>query len=636
MIIGTAGHIDHGKTSLVKALTGIDTDRLPEEKARGITIELGFAHLTLGDGTVAGVVDVPGHERFVKAMAAGAGGVDLALFVIAADEGVMPQTREHLDICELLGVKAGVIAVTKADLLGELGPDWLGLLEADVRALAAGTFLEGAPMVSCSAKTGEGLKELVAALTEKAARLLRRPSEGPAFLPIDRAFTVKGFGTIVTGTLLSGKLALEEQVSLLPGLDGPLRVRGLQVHGQSRERVEAGQRVAVNVAGVETEAIWRGMALTRFEELFPTRMLDVELELLPAVESPLPKRSKLLLHLGTAQTEATVALLDADKLEGGQRAFAQLRLASPVAALSGQRFILRGSKAIAGRGATLAGGKVLMVDPPKRRKGASMLLKPLSEADDISRIGWLIRQSGYAGLTPKELFARSGLSEKALKGALELLGARGAVLLVDKEKRRYLPREVFSAIAQRALAALEAFHAQKPMKEGMGKEELRQRLGVSERVFARLLSHLIESGKAESFGEHVRLKGRGRALTESDASVRQKLVEELESAGLAPPTVNELSQRVKLAPERVVELLKVAVTEGLLVKVTDELYFPRAAVDALKEKLVAHLKEHREISTQAFKEMVGQTRKFVIPLSEFFDREKVTLRVGDKRVLRRA
>ena len=637
MIVGTAGHIDHGKTSLVKALTGIDTDRLQEEKRRGITIELGFAHLQLPDGTVAGVVDVPGHERFVKAMVAGAGGVDLAVLVVAADEGVMPQTREHLDICRLLGVKGGVIAVTKSDLLPELGAEWMELLEADLRSLTTGTFLEEAAIVPCSAKTSQGLEDLKRAIAAVARSLPSRPSEGPVYLPVDRAFTVKGFGTVITGTLLSGHLALEEAVSLLPGLPGPLRVRGLQVHGQTVEKAAAGQRLAINVAGVEADAVSRGMALVRHDELPESRMLDVELTLLPAAEDPLPARRKLLLHLGTAQVEATVALLDRESLEPGRTCFAQLRLAAPLAALPDQRFILRGARALAGRGATLAGGRVLAVSTARRRKGASEVLAPLVDAEADARVAWLLEQSGYRGLTARELFARSGAAQKQVTRALELLSTRGQAILLDKERRLYLSGAVFHKLRERALSLVEDFHAREPLKEGLPKEELRRRLSqeLDPKLLARLLPALEGEGKVEVHGDVVRVRGKGRALTKSDEGDRARVVEELARAGLAPPRVEEMAQGLHLPGARVTELLKTASAEGLVVKVADDMYFDRRALDGLKEKLVGHLREHKEITTQAFKEMVGQTRKWVIPLSEYFDREKVTLRVGEKRVLRK-
>jgi selenocysteine-specific elongation factor len=637
VIIGTAGHVDHGKTSLVKALTGVDTDRLQEEKRRGITLELGFASLTLPDGAKAGVVDVPGHERFVKAMASGAGGVDLAILVVAADEGVMPQTREHLDICRLLGVQKGVVALTKADLLEELGAEWRALVEADLRALVDGTFLEGAPVVAVSARTGEGLTTLLTELGRAAKGLGRRPLEGPAFLPVDRAFSIKGFGTVVTGTLLSGQLAAEEGVSLLPGLPGPFRIRGLQVHGGPVGTAQAGLRTAVNLAGVEADAVQRGMVLTRFEELPQTRMLDVALSLLPAAEKALPRRSKLLLHLGTAQVECTVALLDLPSLQPGETGMAQLRLGAPLAALPDQRFILRGSRALPGRGATLAGGRVLAIDPPKRRKGAAQLLAPLLGGDLEARVGWLLRQAGYHGLTAKALFARSASSQKAVLRALDLLSSRGQVLLVDKEARRYLSAEVFEGMVARALALLAAFHAREPMREGLSREELKQRVSaeLDPKIHARLVQTLVERNKAELEKDLLRLPGRGRILTVSEEGSRVKLLAALAKAGLSPPRVDELAQTLSLPQPKLLELLKVCAAERALVKVSDALYFDRRAVEGLKERLVAHLQASNEITTQAFKELVGQSRKFVIPLSEYFDREKVTLRVGEKRVLRR-
>ena len=636
MIIGTAGHVDHGKTSLVKALTGIDTDRLKEEKRRGITLELGFAHLALDDGTIAGVVDVPGHERFVKAMVAGAGGVDLALLVVAADEGVMPQTREHLDICRLLGVRAGVVALTKSDLLTELGAEWLELVTADLKTLTRGTFLEQAHVVPCSVRTGAGLTALKTALTTAAASVAARPSEGPLFLPSDRAFTIKGFGTVVTGTLLSGQLTLEDEVSFLPGLPGPFRVRGLQRHGKKVARALAGERVAVNVAGIEAEKVSRGLALTRVDELPQTRMLDVELELLSAVDQPLPRRSKLLLHLGTAQVEVTVALLEGSSLRPGESTVAQLRTASPVVALPDQRFILRGPRVLPGRGSTLAGGRVLTLTPPRRRKGSALALRPLLGAEPEARVPWLLRQVGYAGLTEAELFARAGLGPKPLQRVLELLSTRGAALLIDRERRLYLSTDVFEGMRLRALATLEAFHQREPMKEGLGLEELRRRLGLtSERTFARLLLALTTDKKVELLADKVRLPGRGRLLSLDEEATRAKAVAELGAAGLGPPAVNELALRLALPPARLLELLKVSLAQGAVVKVSDELYFESRALLGLKAKLVAHLEAHQALTTPEFKELVGQSRKYVIPLAEYFDREKVTLRVGEKRQLRR-
>jgi selenocysteine-specific elongation factor len=637
VIVGTAGHVDHGKTSLVKALTGTDTDRLPEEKRRGITLELGFAHLRLPDGTVAGVVDVPGHERFVKAMAAGAGGVDVALLVVAADEGVMPQTREHLDICQLLGVRAAVVALTKADLLSGLGSDWRMLLEADLSTLLAGTAFEQAEVVEVSARSGQGLPALVAALGRAAAALPARPVDGPLFLPVDRAFSLKGFGTVVTGTLLSGALAPEEPLALLPGLPGPFRARTVQVHGVPVPRAVAGQRTAVNLPAVAASEVRRGMVLTRAGELPETRTLDVELTLLPAAEAPLPRRRTLLLHLGTAQVEAHVRLVDVDALQPGETALAQLRLSAPLAALPGQRFILRGPRPLPGRGATVAGGRVLTLLAPRRRRGAGGQLEPMRTGDGEARVRWLLRQAGYRGLTAAELFVRASLSQKVLTRTLEVLSSRGDVLLVDRERRLHVSAEVFQGLLARALAVLQAFHEREPLKDALGREELRQRLSpaLEPRLAARVAQTLVERGQAELVPpDGLRLRGRGRSLTLDEEAARAKAVAALASAGLAPPTVAELGQQLGFPPQRISTLLEGPVRDGAVVKVADELYFHSAALAELRTRLLAYLAEHREITTQAFKQLVGQSRKFVIPLSEYFDREKVTLRVGERRVAR--
>ena len=634
MILGTAGHVDHGKTSLVKALTGIDTDRLPEEKRRGITLELGFAHLALPGGRALGVVDVPGHERFVRAMAAGAGGVDLALLVVAADEGVMPQTREHVDICGLLGVKAGVLVVTKADLLPGLGDGWLELLTQDLRALTGGTFLEDAAVVPVSARTGEGLDALKAEVARLADQVAPRPADGPLFLPLDRAFTLKGFGTVVTGTLLSGQVAADDALALLPGLEGPWRVRGLQVHGRPVERALAGDRVAVNLAGLEASAVSRGMAAVRAGELRAPRVLDVELQLLPSVPKALPRRSRLQLSIGTAHASAQVRLLDADALRPGERAFAQLRLDQPVPALPWQRFILRGSKALEGRGHTLAGGRVLTLDPPRRRKGAAALLRPFAEGDTAARVAWQLRQRGYAGATERALQADLAVGPKELRPLLEQAAARGQALLVDKDARRFVSAEVVAALSARLLSALEAFHAGAPEADGAPREELRQRLGVpDERLFQRLVAGLVDGRKVEVAGELLRLAGRSRRLDARGQGDRDRVLGALAKAGLEPPLQAELARQVGVDEARLQELLKAAARDGAVVH-AGELWFDAAAVKGLEAKLVALLEERRELTTQQFKELTGLSRKFVIPLAEYFDREKVTLRVGEKRVLR--
>ena len=642
VVIGTAGHIDHGKTALVRALTGIDTDRLSEEKRRGITIELGFAHLALPDGTVAGVVDVPGHEKFVKSMAAGAGGVDLVLLVVAADEGVMPQTREHLDICRLLGVPRGLVAVTKSDLLPGLGADWLPLLEQEIRAATAGTFLEDAPIVAVSAATGEGLDQLREALAAAVAEVPERPTDGPLMLPIDRAFSLKGFGTVVTGTLLSGQLAEGETVALCPpspGID-PLRTRTVQIHGLHAPRALAGQRTAVNLPGIEPAAIHRGQALVRAGEITAARILDAEVTLLAAAGRPLPARSRLLLHVGTAQVPAVVALLDRDELAPGATALVQIRLGEPAATLPGQRFILRGTASLEGRGRTLAGGRVLATGGARRRRGrpeSMAQLARLAHGDADARTLAVLELAGPAGLATEPLAGATGLGAKVMQGALERLSTNGEALLFDRDRRAWVAGPVVRGLEARLLAAVDAFHAAQPLAAGIGRETLRAALPpvVDPRLFQRLLARLAERAELVAEGDHVRRRGHAAATgSGAGATLKDAVAHALAAGGLTPPWTADLPALVKGSAADVAAVLKLLAAEGRAVRTSPELYFDAGAVAALQARLVAFLRERREITTQEFKELVGGSRKYVIPLAEYFDRERVTLRVGERRVLR--
>jgi selenocysteine-specific elongation factor len=641
VVLGTAGHIDHGKTALVRALTGIDTDRLREEKRRGITIELGFAHLALPDGTVAGVVDVPGHERFVRAMAAGAGGIDLVVLVVAADEGVMPQTREHLDICRLLGVPRGLVAVTKADLLPGLGADWLPLLEQDIRAATKGTFLEASAIVPVSAVTREGLDGLVAALGRLAAEVPERPADGPAFLPIDRAFSMRGFGTVVTGTLLSGQIAEGDDTAMLPPSPGvgALRVRSVQVHGAATPRALAGQRTAVNLPGVEPTAVRRGQALVHPGVVPASSLLDVELAVLSAAARPLRHRAKLLLHVGTAQVSATVALVDRGEIAPGGSGFAQLRLAERTAALPGHRFILRGFAPLEGRGRTVAGGRVLAVAAPKRRRGrpeAIRQLEALAGGDADLRLQAILEMAGPAGLDLAGVVGRTALAPKAAQAALERLGARGGALLFDRDRRAWVAGSVARDLAERLVAAADAFHRAHPLAAGIGREELRGRLPpvTDARLFQRLLAQLGERGELVLDGDHVRRKGHAAGGGAGAGALKEKVAAALAAGGVAPPRVADLPAAVKASEADVQAVLKLLAADGRAVRVSTELWYDAAALGAVRDRLVTFLRERRSITTQEFKDLVGATRKHVIPLAEHFDREKVTLRVGEKRVLR--
>ena len=639
IVLGTAGHVDHGKTSLVKALTGIDTDRLVEEKKRGITIELGFAHLALPDGTIAGVVDVPGHEKFVKAMAAGAFGLDLVVLVVAVDEGVMPQTREHLDICKLLGVQRGLVAITKMDLASTLGDELVDMAKSDLKEALKGTFLEGAPMVGVSSRTGEGLDALKAELAKLASTIVERPVDGPAYLPLDRAFTVKGFGTVVTGTLLTGSLAPDETVDLVPGGPKGLRVRGVQAYGKATTKLQAGMRAAVNLVGIETVDVKRGMTIASAESLKPTRILDVDLELLGNAPRELKTRSKVLLHLGTAAVPATVTLLDRKELVPGERAPVQLTLGDEVAALHGQRFILRGFSPVPGRGRTVAGGVVLDPHPRRHRHkkaDAAKQVETLREGTPEARLLALWQDAGFAGAKLDALAGRLALGPKVAEKALAQLSTRNSILLFDRTERAGIAAEHFAALNARAENALDAFAKEHPLAPGLSREALRTGLADSlpVKLFARVLEALVEAKKAELDGDVVRRPG-GKPSIGSDASpLVQQVKDALAKSGLAPPRVSELAESLRAPPNQVAEALKLLRAGGQAVRVKEDMYFDSVAIASLKGRLVEYLLAHREMDIQAFKDLVGQTRKWTVPLGEYFDAERVTLRVGDKRVLR--
>ncbi|GAC1339791.1 MAG: selenocysteine-specific translation elongation factor [Myxococcales bacterium] len=674
VVVGTAGHVDHGKTSLVHALTGIDTDRLPEEKRRGITLEAGYAHLALPGIGVAGVVDVPGHERFLRAMVAAAGGIDVAVLCIAADEGPMPQTAEHLDVLRLLGVRAGVVALTKADLLPELGAEHRELVLLEIEELVAGTFLEEAEVVPVSSRTGQGLPELLRALSAAVGSLAAAPraETGPLFLPLDRAFALKGFGTVVTGTLFSGSLEVGDAVDVVGAgaRERDVRVRGIQVHGLPVERARAGQRTAANLAALELSHAPRGAALVAAgtsQLTGPVRVLDVELELLPVAPRPLKDRTRLLAHVGTAQAQAVVALLDRTELLPGERALAQLRLGEEVAALAGLRFLLRGelgkateaegariAQAQVARGAgsaprrvaaarahasTLGGGRVLSVGARRRRRGRATdlaALQALAGDDPLAQAERLMLEAGLAGVSPALLAARGAFTHRTAERALERLAQANRALLFDRDARLYAHVELLHKLQARVLSQMARQAEVAPMDPSLSREELRQRAGdAPQRLFARAIAALQDAGELRADAERVRPAGAAAPLSGPDADAQSRLADLLEQAGLAPPRVDELPGLLGEPVARVGQLLKALAAAGRASRVSEELWFAAAALAELKVRLVAQLGAAREIDAQGFKELTGQSRKFTIPLAEYFDRERVTLRIGDKRVLRK-
>ncbi len=634
IIIGTAGHIDHGKTALVRALTGVDADRLPEEKRRGITIDLGFAELDLGDVRV-GFVDVPGHERFVKNMLAGAHGIDAVALVIAADEGVMPQTREHFDICSLLEVKSGLVVITKTDTVDE---ELLELVRAEAAELVAGSFLEGAPVVAASARTGEGLEELKRVLREVALAVPARSSETVARLPVDRAFTMRGFGAVVTGTLVAGEISEGQELELLPaGLR--VRVRGLQVHGAAVRAAGAGQRTAVNLGGVEAASVERGMVLAPVGRLIPTQMLDARVEVLKSAARALRTRQRVRVHLGTAEVLARVAVLEeAGEVEPGASGFAQLRLEAPVAALPGERFIIRSYSPQR----TIAGGEILDAHAARHRRReherARARLSGLTEADRAGRLAFFVESAGEAGARHAELSARTGWREEVLEAALgEALG-RG--LLVESEGVS-VSRAVFERLTQRAREEVEAHHAREPLSRGMARETLREQVfaHAAPEVFRAALREAEGRGELVSERELVRSSRHSLELSTADAELRDRLENIYREAGLEAPTLEEALARAGgpgARPEHTRKILRLLLDAGALVRVREDLLFHREALDGLVAALGEYAARHepeRLIDVAAFKELSGVSRKYAIPLLEHFDRTRVTRRAGDRRII---
>jgi len=630
VVVGTAGHIDHGKTSLVKALTGIDTDRLPEEKERGITIDLGFAFLEEPGELTIEIVDVPGHERFVKNMLAGIGGIDLALLVIAADEGVMPQTREHLAICSLLHIKRGLVALTKADLVEA---EWLELVKDDVATLTRGTFLEGAPLLAVSAKTGEGLPELRAALRGLADAVPERGLDHLPRLPIDRVFTVKGFGTVVTGTLTAGRLAVDDRVQVLPkGVEA--KIRGLQTHGHTVAEARAGQRTAVNLQGVDRTAVDRGDVVGLADTLVTARLVDGTLELLKDAPRPVKSRTRVRFHTGTSELMARVLLLDRSELAPGETAFARFRLEAPLVALPGDRFVVRSYSPIV----TIGGGTLLDVDPPRfRRKGAALVahLTLLQTGSSGAVLEEHVRHAGASGVRLRALSGRVPFGPEKLRATLEVLVADGRVLVVDRDW--YLHPESFARFRALALQALEAFHRAHPLKPGMSREELRGRAGgAEERVFAFLLGALEAEGVARTERDKVRLAAHAVRLSAEQQQAVDRVEETFLSAGAAPPSPEEALAQARIQGSEEHELFQVLVQDGKLVRVKESLFFHARALDTIQDKVVALLRERKEIGPGDVKDLLGISRKYAIPLLEFFDARRVTIRVGERRVLRGA
>jgi selenocysteine-specific elongation factor len=631
IIVGTAGHIDHGKTALVRALTGIDADRLPEEKRRGITIDIGFADLDLGDVQI-GFVDVPGHERFVKNMLAGAHGIDLVALVIAADESVMPQTREHFDICRLLGVKQGLVVITKKDLVDE---ELLQLVGAETEEMIAGSFLEGAPILAVSSRTGEGIEDLKTALHEVGSQVPERASEFITRLPIDRAFTMRGFGAVGTGTLIAGEINEGDELELLPA-GARVRVRGIQVHGAAVKRALAGQRTAVNLSGIEAAAIERGMTLAPVGRLRPTQIIDVRIQMLDDALRAIRSRQRVRVHLGAAEVLARVRVLEEiGEIKPGETRFAQLRFESPIVGMLGDRFIIRSYSPQF----TLGGGSVLDSSAAKHRRRdlgrISARLRNLSEGDRPQQLAEFVAGAERHGLHRSDLAARTGWRDEVIEAATKQALVDGAV--VDAEGV-LVSLEVFAELKRDVLAEVAAHHKREPLSRGLAKEILRERyFGHSPLELLRAVLAQLEKQGVIAEKEIVRLREHTRELSDTDKKLRERLEQAYRDAALEPPTMNEAFERAGLngAIPHGRKILQLLIDSGALVKVHGEMFFHREALDGLTKKLryYASGRSNRTIDVPGFKELAGVSRKYAIPLLEYFDRQRVTRREGDRRVV---
>ena len=633
IILGTAGHIDHGKTTLIKAITGIDTDRLKEEKLRGITIELGFAFLDLPSGQHLGIVDVPGHEKFVKNMVAGVTGIDIVTMVIAADEGVMPQTREHMEICTLLGVKHGFVVLTKVDLVDE---EWLELVMDDIRGFTRGTFLEDRPIIPVSSTTGQGMPEFIKALDEASTEISPRSSAGLFRLPVDRVFTMKGFGTVITGTLISGRVRVGDTIMVYP-LNITSKVRGIQVHNQSENIAEAGMRTAINFQGLEKTAVSRGDVLAIPGDLKPSYMIDVSIHFLHSNKKPIKNRTRVRFHSGTSEVLGKLILLDSEELLPGAKTAAQLRLDSPVAIVKDDRFVIRSYSPIR----TIAGGRVLNPIPRKHKRFRPEViegLKGLADSTPEEIIDYHVKAPLYQGVSYSDLKVMTNMPDKPLDQILQNLLSKKTVVLADREKRIYVHQSSFDKLKQEAFRHLDSYHKTNPLKAGMPKEELKSKYPplASTKIFNLTLSQMVKEKKIAVEENTVRLTSHTVSLAVDQSAVRNKILKAYQESELTPPYFKELNKTLGIDPARAKDVLMLLIDEGLIIKAKEDLYFHTGAVENLKKRLVDFLMTHGEITTPQFKDMTGASRKFVIPLIEYFDAKNVTLRVGDIRKLRKS
>ena len=623
IIVGTAGHIDHGKTALVKALTGIDADRLDEEKRRGITIDLGFAHMELpgpaGETLRFGFVDVPGHERFVRNMLAGVGGIDLVLLVIAADEGIKPQTREHFDICRLLSIQHGITVLTKSDLVDA---ETLEVLRLELGEFLRGSYLEHAPIIPVSSLKKTGLDELQRSLIEFAAKTTVRDSSAITRLPIDRVFTMKGFGTVVTGTLIAGNIRREDELELHPAKQ-TVRVRGVQVHGRTADRAAAGERTALNLAGIDKAQLARGMMLATPGLLENSSRLDVKLSLLPSAK-PLKSGARVHVHAFTAETIATVRLYQDKPLQPGAESFAQLRLSDPFLLLPGDRFIIRQFSPVI----TIGGGAVLDAFPLKKPSNAlTDFLRDLATGDSARILKARVVRRMEQGLTLAQAVAETGWHKRQIA---EYVAASPEIVQIGDVP---ISRGALEQLRSRILDAARAFHARNPLAGGISPESLRESAAAEASLFDATLTALIHEKQLTMTGGLIHLPGRSVTMKDDEAESRSTIELAFSSAGLQVPTLKDVLAQLKIDRARAQKIVTLLLRERVLIKIADDMVFHQTALQNLRQKLQTQKLKSPKINVAAFKELTGVSRKYAIPLLEYLDREHVTRRTGDERII---
>lgn len=638
IVLGTAGHVDHGKTSFIRALTGFETDRLIEEKKRGITIELGFAFLDLPCGHRIGIVDVPGHEKFVKTMVSGVSGIDILAFIVAADEGIMPQTVEHFEICRLLGVQQGIVIVTKKDMVDE---EWLEMVNDEIGEFCEGSFLEGAPIINVSSLTGEGIDEVRSEIDGIVRKYNFEEVFGPFRLPVDRVFAMKGFGAVVTGTSISGRTNVGEDLRFFPS-ERIAKIRGIQIHGKSVEEVEAGHRTAINLQGVEVSEIGRGMVLAPSEALEPTYMLDCHFLYLGLNSKPLKHRTRVRIHLGTAEVLGRVSILDRDEVQPGEEAIVQLLLEEKVAVWSGDRFVVRSYSPVA----TIGGGVVLGNVSPRKRKRLLdhdreynlSMFEVLQNGSVAEKALFYLKESRELGLTADDMAIRLGIFGKHLKKALQEPISAKQIAVVDSATQRYVVVEVAEKIKEMLVNRLTQYHTQNPLQLGPVKQELRTSMSreIDQKVFAYCINDLIKKDVVVQEESVVRLASHEVALKADEEQLRRDLDQWYRGKGLATPTIKETMEKFDEYPAKLVkEVIDLELRDGRMLKVSESLYYSKEILAPLIESVVVYIEKNDEIDAPAFKELTGLTRKFSIPLLEYLDRVKITMRIGDKRILRK-